>query len=934
MSIRDIQYAFIAGEISRRLFGRSDIEKFDLGLADSHNYFIDYRGGATNRPGSMFVDYVMDDDKDTWFLPFEFSPTVANTYVLLFGHQYIRFIQDGAYVLEADVAITGITQASPGVVTAAAHGYSTGDWVKISGVSGMVEINGDTFEVGATTTNTFELLDPFGNNFDTSALTAYTSGGTVARIYTVTSPYASTDLSELRAWQYFDYIRLTHDGYAVRNLVRSGATSWTLSEESFVNAQDVPTGVSLTPSTAGSAGVAVSITAIDRDTGIESLPSRPTITDASVNYTSTAGSLKIDWTAVDNAREYRIYRSQVLPTGSQVTAGMEMGYIGRSFAPTFVDNNIIPDFVDSPPQGNNPFANAAITHIDITAGGSGYNNTTTVTVTDANGTGFAGYPVISGGAVVSVIITNGGSGYTSPSVSFNVGTGATATATVGPATGNYPALSARWQQRQIYAATANAPLGVFGSRPGQLSNFDNSIVVVDSDPFEFELDSAEVTPIRHMIGTRGGLLLMTQKGVWQLSGGSSGNSPITPTNALADPQTYTGASDVEPLTIENDVLYIEGKGTTVRLLSYTDAVRTYSGTDVSILANHLFTETKQVVRWTYAAEPFKLAYGVRSDGGLLNFTVVKEQNVFAWTQSWTRGLYKDVISIQEGNKDSVYFMVQRYVNGRWTKFIEKQASRLLGHVEDSWFVDSALATTETYPAADLELSGTTGTITITASAAIFSAGDVDKIIRVGGGKGTVTVFNSTTSIDVELIRDVTDLIPETTSPKMVVSGDWTMDDPVSTIYGLRHLVGESVTILNDGNVEPNATVAADGSVTLSQAGTRVRIGLSYDSYIQTLPHSVQNGIIEGKLKRTIAVGVRQTESRGLAVGSSLSKMYEAKERTTELYGEPTVLQEGVRVYPITSDFNREGQIYLRQQYPLPSTILGLFFEVEVGDDND
>ena len=69
-------------------------------------------------------------------------------------------------------AITGITQANPAVVTAAAHGFSDGDIIYIVDVSGMTEVNNLQYTVANSTTNTFEL-----QGVDSSAFTAYSTGG-------------------------------------------------------------------------------------------------------------------------------------------------------------------------------------------------------------------------------------------------------------------------------------------------------------------------------------------------------------------------------------------------------------------------------------------------------------------------------------------------------------------------------------------------------------------------------------------------------------------------------------------------------------------------------------------------------------------------------------------------------------------------------------
>lgn len=77
----------------------------------------------------------------------------------------------------ASKSITGVTQANPGVVTSAAHGYANGQTIKITGVIGMTQLNNGVFVVRNVTTNTFTLEDGWGAAVDTTAYTAYASGG-------------------------------------------------------------------------------------------------------------------------------------------------------------------------------------------------------------------------------------------------------------------------------------------------------------------------------------------------------------------------------------------------------------------------------------------------------------------------------------------------------------------------------------------------------------------------------------------------------------------------------------------------------------------------------------------------------------------------------------------------------------------------------------
>ena len=93
------------------------------------------------------------------------------------GTSTFSFVQDGAK------AITGITQAAPGVVTSNGHGFLNDELVFITGVLGMVQVNTRHFKVAGVTTNTFTLVDPVnGSPINTTSFGAYTSGGVVDRV--------------------------------------------------------------------------------------------------------------------------------------------------------------------------------------------------------------------------------------------------------------------------------------------------------------------------------------------------------------------------------------------------------------------------------------------------------------------------------------------------------------------------------------------------------------------------------------------------------------------------------------------------------------------------------------------------------------------------------------------------------------------------------
>lgn len=80
--------------------------------------------------------------------------------------------------------ISGASKANPGVITATSHGLLDGDIVSISGVVGMVELNGNQYSITTIQTNDFVIQTvpkpgvPAEDIDTSSGFTTYTSAGT------------------------------------------------------------------------------------------------------------------------------------------------------------------------------------------------------------------------------------------------------------------------------------------------------------------------------------------------------------------------------------------------------------------------------------------------------------------------------------------------------------------------------------------------------------------------------------------------------------------------------------------------------------------------------------------------------------------------------------------------------------------------------------
>ena len=226
--------SFTGGELTPRLSGRTGLAKYTEGLSDLTNFLVLPQGGVTRRPGTEFLGEVKDSDDTTRLIPFQFK--TSDTYVLEFGDSIMRVYREGQQVLNATAkAITGITQANPGVLTSTNHQFSNGDEVYIeidnSGNS-MTELSGRNYLVANVTTNTFTLTDLHGVAINTTSMTAFASGGTqtATEIYELATIWPHGNLSGLNFVQSADTMYFVHSEYKIQTLTRTGHNAWAFSD--------------------------------------------------------------------------------------------------------------------------------------------------------------------------------------------------------------------------------------------------------------------------------------------------------------------------------------------------------------------------------------------------------------------------------------------------------------------------------------------------------------------------------------------------------------------------------------------------------------------------------------------------------------------------------------------------------------------------------
>lgn len=679
----------------------------------------------------------------------------------LFGINAVSVSQAGVYTVDPTNPVTQDSTTGTGlgatftVTWGSASPYADGDWVFLSGISGMTELNGRTLVIESVTATTFSLFDVYGNPVDSTGYSAYTGGGTAARIYTLTTPYAEADLLWLKVVQSADVMSITcwnqisNTEYSPQDLERFSDDNWVIAPPKLGASISPPAVVSGSTSDSGTTDYQYQITAVSRADGSESIASPIIDIPNSVNNAATAGTLTLNWSVVPGADCYNIYKAPPNPVG-QVPNGSLFGYAGKSYGNQFTDSNIVEDFTQVPPLHLNPFAPNAIVSVPVTSGGSGYGTSANVIISTITGTGAVLSPVVVNGILVAVIVLDGGQDY-SPSDTATVtgsGTGAAVTLKLGPSTGTYPSTVNYYEERRVYASSPNNPDTYWFSQPGSYTNFDARIPTEATDAITGTPWALEVNGIQFMVSMPGGLVVLTGLSAWQLTGvgGSSLNpQPITPANQQAQPQGYNGCSaTVAPIRVDYDIIYLQAKGSIFRQFSYNFFSNIYTGTDITEFSSQLFNNFTMVSS-TWCEEPFKIMWVIRNDGVMLSLTYVKPQDVIGWTRHDTNGLYMSNCSVTEPPVDALYNAVQRFPGGNNTYMIERTDNRNWNATEECWCVDAGLSLAQPTPNATLRASSATGLGSLTGvtnlvSGQNYSAATTARVVDQNGeGPGTGAV---------------------------------------------------------------------------------------------------------------------------------------------------------------------------------------------------
>lgn len=525
----------------------------------------------------------------------------------------------------------------------------------------------------------------------------------------------------------------------------------------------------------------------------------------------------------------------------------------------------------------------------------------------------------------------------------------------------YKSKTAAVYQQRLLLSTKDDLEAIIASRTGYTNNFTRDFPLGSDSSLQFKAGANGFAKVLKML-ENDGLVVFTSVGIFLHTGG------LTPTNlALTQKGNWIIDDNVKPLGIPGGAIFIDFSTNTIRQLGWSEEAQAYSGNELSIYSNHLFT-AKRVVSWCFEEGDTPVLWAAMNDGTCVSFTYEPEQKMNAWMRHDTEtGLVEQVATGGTANK--TFFLVNkdgnryiemsvpRYVSGTT---LESDPEAYMGHsiaAMDSMLsyrtkLNDSLVSGDAFTITPVVADDWSGQLRITTNASnVFPSpgvGDVRKVYRF--------FDDDKSSIDLEVITNTgpRDIIvqPNVTFPSSHAL-DARLYNTGGTLTGLTHLEGEYPAVMVDGYVicSPNndvenypAVQVVGGSLTLPNGlqGAIIHIGRPITSDIQPLDIDTveqRPTLVESLTVNKVLIKVHR--SRGLYLGNKfpadnkVTGMFEIDQMKSDYEAENEVIgnrfeQPSTQRIEMTlpGDWKSQGKFALRQVDPLHFEILSIIPDLD------
>jgi hypothetical protein len=403
------------------------------------------------------------------------------------------------------------------------------------------------------------------------------------------------------------------------------------------------------------------------------------------------------------------------------------------------------------------------------------------------------------------------------------------------------------------------------SHTGDYENFE--VGVKDADSFEVTIPSANDV---QWIESLEALVVGTNGDEWRI-GSNKMQQPITPTNYSVRQQSAYGNKSIQPMIINDQLLFVDSVGRKLRESAY-DGDK-YRAIDLTTMAEHI--TVSGIVDTAYQRNPDSIIWCVLDNGNLVAMVYEKYEKVIAWFNVPIDGKVQSVCVATGIGEDDVWLSVKRNIAGTDNIFIEKLSPRKFNYIEDAFYVDCGF--------------------TYTLSDVVTSAGE-DVLYE-----GRIVMIGPT----------------------------------FHTVSGLSHLNGETVSVLADGEPYTDIAVAGGSiTLPTGVYPQKVQIGLPYTSKLQPMRivTGSASGSSQGTITRVPKMSVSFLNAMDAQYGASSNALFDINWDDPKWENsEDTMTGTFTGEVEVTVDggFSVQNPIIISTDAPLPCVVRSIMPRLEV-----
>lgn len=595
-----IQTNFTAGEISPKLFGRFDVERYKNGVDKLTNFLPLIQGGIKSTPMRRFNAEAKNANKACRLIKFEFSTTEAN--MLEFGENYIRFFsQDRTPVL------------SSGVPYEIATVYAESELFELEYIGGADTIflfhqnhpvqrlrrfANDSWLIEDAPFNPQPFFEQGHKPSETLTLNAVTVGA--GRTFTAGgAAFVEADVG--RRIAYLGGLALI-TGYTSTTVVT--ATIETAFSTTSI-AADLWTilgspQATCTPSTNGAIGESITL---ELSTGV--------VYGNEISITSSS------------------WLSDVTTYTTAVNHGYSAGNIVRLRGNIPLVHNGIYE-IDNVP-GVTQFDVIAADPGTLTSAGTVQLVTASSITTGWRTSDVGSFVVINGGLIEITAYSSASSvtgivRQTMTSDAESLAGAWTLNQGIWNDANGYPRCGTFFQQSLVCGGSPAFPHTIAKSRTGEYLNFE--LGVLDDDAFLYTLDVNEFDPILHLNKTKKQLLCLTSGSEFALGGGVE--SPMTPSNVQVENPSDYGSNTVRPVRVESQLVFVNRTGLKLRALGYQLTQDSFDSPDLTKLSDHI--TASGIKDMAYQQESESIIWMVLNNGSMITLCIDTKEGILAWAE--------------------------------------------------------------------------------------------------------------------------------------------------------------------------------------------------------------------------------------------------------------------------------------------------------------